>query len=486
MVNSAAEYLDNAKIEVVDVPKDDINWSTVSLKDVINKGKRLEASVFDIEAKHARDVVKSSIYGYKSININNDLIECYTRPRFKIIWVKKSEYPIYQPTSMLDVYPTNDGYISRLTKTNIEALRVHKGQILITCSGTIGNVSYVSDTLDNKIFSHDLLRLRFKEDIDNGFFYTFLKTDFGRSILVSNTYGSVVDHIEANHINEVIMPTPPKILKQKIHDLIVKSYQNRDESNRLIDKATELLIDELELPTMEELYNEAFSYSKEINTFNIKLSELNGRLEASYHVPIVDVIEKYLKKNSTLIRLDNKKLTKDIILAGIFKRNYVQKGHGYPFIGGKEITQLNPVTDKYLSKLTHKSRYEKELRVEKNWILVTDRGTIGKVVIIPEHMSGYAVSQNVLKVVPSCNHGYLYCFLNTEYGKTLIQKETYGSVVNMIDNKSLGNVKIPIIHNDKKIQEINDMILIANNLRYEAYKQEQEAIDIMNDEVLGI
>ncbi|WP_278382127.1 restriction endonuclease subunit S [Clostridium tyrobutyricum] len=486
MVNSAAIHLQKAEVEVVEVTKEELNWSTVSLSDVINKGKRLEASVFDVESKHARELVRNSKYGYAEINLSDDIIECYTRPRFKRIWLEKSEYPIYQPTSMLDVYPTNDGYISRLTNTDIDALRVHKGQVLVTCSGTIGNVSFVSDTLDKKIFSHDLLRIRFKKEADNGFFYTFLRTDIGKSILKSNKYGSVISHIEAEHINEVIMPTPPIFLKQKIHDLIVKSYENRDYSNHLIDEATKLLVDELELPSIEEMQEEAFSYSKEINYFRIKLSELNGRLEGSYHVPIVDVIEKYLSKNAILVRLDDESLTKKIILAGVFKRNYVQKGHGYPFIGGKEITQLGPETDKYLSKITHKDRYEKELRVEKNWILVTDRGTIGKVVLVPEQMNGFAVSQNVLKVVPNSNHGYIYCFLNSDYGKKLIEREIYGSVVNMIDDKSLGNIKIPILKDEDKVSIINDLVIKANDLRYEAYKKEQKAIDIMNKEVLGI
>lgn len=49
MVNSAAKKLEKELIEIVEVPKDDINWSSVSLTSILNKGKRLEASVFDVE-----------------------------------------------------------------------------------------------------------------------------------------------------------------------------------------------------------------------------------------------------------------------------------------------------------------------------------------------------------------------------------------------------------------------------------------------------
>lgn len=487
MVGSLAKQLDNVKIEVVEIPQDDLNWTTVSLSDVFNKGKRLEASVFDIESKHAREVVKNSKYGYKSVDTNEDTIECYTRPRFKRIWLEQSDYPIYQPTSMLDIYPNNDGYISKLTKTDIEALRVHKGQVLVTCSGTIGNVSFVSETLDKKIFSHDLLRIRFKKEEDNGFFYTFLKTDIGKAILRSNQYGSVISHIEAEHIDEVIIPTPPVIIKQKIHDLIVKSYQNRDESNCLIDEATKVLIEELELPPIEELYDEAFSYSKEINSFSAKLSNLDGRLEASYHVPITQTIEKHIAKKAELVKLNDERITKKIILPGRFKRVYVEKGNGKVFLGGKEIGQLDPANKKYLSLTHHSERIRNELTLKKDMILVTCSGTIGKVSIVPQHWESWTVNQHVLRVVSKKPfHGLIYTWLNSEYGKALISRQIYGSVVDEITDKQIGEVSVPILKDERISNYITELINKANDLRYRAYQQEQEAIAIMNEEVLGL
>ncbi len=125
-----------------------------------------------------------------------ELATSYTRARFKRIWVQKSNLPIYQPSTIVDIKPTPDGYISHLTKTNIEALRVKKGQVLMTCSGTIGKVSYVSETLDNKIFSHDLLRIDCKNTVDQGYIYAYLKSKIGNKILLTNSYGAVITHIE--------------------------------------------------------------------------------------------------------------------------------------------------------------------------------------------------------------------------------------------------------------------------------------------------
>src|SRR5690606_24600790 len=154
---------------------------------------------------------------------------------------------------ILEIYPKPSGYISEATKTDIEALRVKKGQILLTCSGTIGNCSIVSKTLDNKIFSHDLIRIDCKDEMDIGYVYAFLKTKIGYTLINTNNYGAVVSHIEPEHLNNIPIPNPPSMLKKRIHELIMQSYELRDESNELLDKAEELLINELKLPPIDDL-----------------------------------------------------------------------------------------------------------------------------------------------------------------------------------------------------------------------------------------
>lgn len=460
-------------------------WCSVTLSDVIDRGKRLDASVFDVEAKQARDLILKGKNPVVFLGGNNGITSSYTGARFKRIWLKKSNLPIYQPSSIVDIKPTPDGYISHLTQVNIDSLRVRKGQILMTCSGTIGKVSLVSNTLDNCIFSHDLLRINCNNDLDIGYIYTYLKSRVGNKILLTNSYGAVITHIEPEHLASVPIPNAPEEIKKKINDLIMHSYELRDESNELLDKAEQILVDELKLPPIEEM----LTAEDTVETFNVKLSELNKRADASYHVPVVKAIVKHLKEHAgELTTIGDERISKKIILAGVFKRTYVEEEYGYPFLGGKDITQLNPKTEKYLSKAVHKARYEKELKVSENMILVSDRGTIGTVALVPKHWNNYAVSQNVLKVIPSNNNiaGYLYVFLNSEYGKLLTCRETYGSVVDMIDNHSLATIKFPLLKDKTKQAQINALALEANDKRYQAYCLEQEALTVMNKEVLCI
>lgn len=166
--NLAYKAQDTVVPEVV-VNESPIKWCAVALSDVIARGKRLEASVFDVEAKQARSLIAKGKYTQSFIGGASGMASSYVCGRFKRIWVEKSDMPIYQPSSIVDIKPTPDGYISAKTKTNIGNLRVKENQILMTCSGTIGKVSFVSRTLANKIFSHDLLRIDCRKPDEAGY-----------------------------------------------------------------------------------------------------------------------------------------------------------------------------------------------------------------------------------------------------------------------------------------------------------------------------
>ena len=460
---------------------DQLKYTSVSLTEVFNNKLRLEANAFNLEAKVAKEKILSNKYGIVHLWSKNGLVEtAYHRPRFKRIYVDHKEIPFFQPSSITEVYPKPSKYISAKTETNLESLKVKKGMLLMTVSGTIGKVSIAGKKLDNQVFSHDMLRLIGKGKYDTGFIYCYFLTNTGQNILQSNNYGAVIKHIEPEHLQNIIIPNAPETLKKEIHELVIKSYDLRDESNDLIDKAESILYAELKLKPIEELKTEYFDNSVELRNYTTKLSDLRLRLDGSYHIPIVQLVEQEIKRHAKEISTIGQ-LSKDVILAGVFKRTYVDRENGVPFLGGRDITQLNPQVEKFLSKSVHAARIKKELEVFENYVLISDRGTIGKVQIVPKHWNGWAVSQNIIKVIANSNDiaGYLFCFFNSDYGQILIKRETYGSVVDMIDDKNVNGIHVPLLKNEKKQKEINDLVLQANELRYKAHLREQEAIKKM-------
>lgn len=354
-------------------------------------------------------------------------------------------------------------------------------------SGSIGVVTYVSQTLHNRIFSDDLIRLECIEEGTSGYLYAFLRTATGRALIKTNEYGAMIPHIEPSHLETVPIPNPPEALRHRIHKLILKSYALRDESNELLSQAERLLFEALRLPPLAQVQPRYFKSSAGPCNYSIKLSQLAGRLEASYHVPIVSAILHRLKKGAAeLTTIDDPRLSRRVVLPGRFARVYVQEGQGIPFFGGRQILELDPAKKKYLSLAHHAKRIKEQLTLEQNMILVTCSGTIGKVALVPKHWEGWTASQHMIRIVPASTDiaGYLYVFLATDYGRELITRSSYGAVVPEIDRQHVGQVTIPLLKDEGIQKEINRLALEASMKRTEAYHAEQEAIRITNEKVI--
>jgi len=462
-----------------------LKYTSVKVSDVYHNRICLNASAYNLDAISAIAKIKNNQFGFVNLWAENGLVDtAYHRPRFKRIYLDYKAIPFYQPSSITEVYPRPSRYISKYTPTDLEKLKVKKGMLLMTISGTIGKIAIAGKKIDGQIFSHDLLRLKGKGDYDTGYIYAYFLTETGQHILQSNNYGAVIKHIEPEHLKNIIIPNTPESLKKIIHQLVTESYQLRDDSNDLIDQAEELLIKELQLPAIDQLENQQLDKTADIQNFSTKLSDLRLRLEASFHLPQTRSLLNILNQNAQKITtIDDTNISKQIILPGRFKRIYVNKEHGIPFFGGKQLLTLNPTDVKYLSLHHHGDRIKNQLFLKENMIAITCSGTIGKVNIIPKHWENWTLNQHVMRIVPAHKNiaGYIYCWLNTQYGRQLVKRHTYGSVVDEIDTRHLSQVEIPILKNQQKQQTINDLVLQANQLRYEAHIKEQEVIAKMEE-----
>lgn len=466
-----------------------LKWTTVDSKEVEQSKYRLEASVFNLEAKAAKQSIDECSSPKVPLWGEGGLIEKAFYPgRFKRIYVEKGNgHPMVLPSQMLSIKPIATKFISDKTYETIGNLDLKRGQLLLTRSGTIGNCTIVSKTLENTVMTDDVIRITFNENFDLGYVYAYLKTKVGQLILQTNNYGSVILHIEPEHLKEVIIPKPKGELRQSIHEKIMKSFDLRDLSNDLQEKAENLLIEALNLPPFDQIEENNFKKDAGIKNYNVPLNFLDDRFDASYHLPVVNsIIDILLDSTNQIWSLGDERISSEIILPGRFKRIYVEEGEGTVFLGGKQIHELDPGNKKYLSVKKHEGRIERELFLHENMIAITCSGTIGKVNIIPKHWENWTMSQHVLRIVPKTSEiaGYLYTWLNSEYGRILIERHIYGSVVDEIDDRHISKVPIPLLKDKELMIEINNLVLKANKLRSEAYYLEQEAIRQVNEEVI--
>ena len=485
----SAKRPDGGRAVGASLPVNPPKWCAVPLSEIRQRGLRFEASVYDVESRAARGAVVTGLFGWRPLAGMDGFADAYVRGRFRRIWVKRGETPIYQPSAIPEIDPEPDGFLSAKTPADFDSLRVHSGQILVTCSGTVGKSALVARTLDGKVFSHDLIRITCHEPDDAGYVYAFLKSRAGQSLLCGNQYGAVITHIEPEHLASLPVPDAPVEIKRRIHDAVAQSYAKRDESNDLLHRAASLLQDALGLPPLRDFPEQTAPDAATPKTFAVPLSRLAGRLDGSYHLPVVDGIRsRLIASGAEVTTVGDSRVSKEIILPGRFKRVYVEAGFGKIFIGGKQLGELDPSNKKYLSIVHHGARIEQQLTLRENMTLVTCSGTIGRTALVGRHWDGWTASQHIMRIVPASIDiaGYLYVWLSSEWAKPLIVRNSYGAVIDEIDNSQLASVPVPFLPDSATQKEINRLALTASSLRSESYDLEQSALRDMNANVLGI
>ena len=137
-----------------------------------------------------------------------------------------------------------------------------------------------------------------------------------------------------------------------------------------------------------------------------------------------------------------------------FKRPYadggVTAGPGIRrYYTGNAMTQTRGENIKYLdeNKADKKTRRDLEaLTVHAGWILITDSGTLGRVVYVQPHHEGAVVTNNMVRVViedPELR-GYVYQFLLSQDGQNQLLMNTYGTNQDHLEPADVQQVLVPV------------------------------------------
>ena len=79
---------------------------------------------------------------------------------------------------------------------------------MITRSGTIGRVAYITKRLNGAIVSDDLIRVRIPDEGIRNYALQFLQSDMALNQMLKNEYGAVQQHLEPNHVSDILIPIP--------------------------------------------------------------------------------------------------------------------------------------------------------------------------------------------------------------------------------------------------------------------------------------
>ena len=446
--------------------------TTVALSEVLSAGLRLEASAFSVRSRNAIAALRTAGYPLQALYGDSGLCrEAHNAFRFRRIWVNADRgVPFLSGVDIIYMRPVAEHFISRRLTPRLDELMIAKGDVLISCSGTIGNVSLASGTMVGSALSQDVIRLRAADADTAGYVTAFLRSRYGRPQLEQLTYGSVIAHIEPEHLTHIVIPELPPIRRIAVGRLMCEASDLRDQANDLLAEADRLLHDTLRLPPIEE-------GSSGPVTSSVRASDLRRRLDASFHAPVAIQAEKNVAALAgELATLGDERVTKEIRPITKFrKRVYVQRG-GIPLVSTRQLFQIDPIDVHALAKGAH-TKDLPEISLKHNMICITRSGTIGRVQIIPKYMAGWAASEHATRAIaaPGMNAGYLYAWLVSDYGKCLLTRHSYGSVILEIDRDMIASVPIPLPGQDVQDQ-IGNLVLRANDLRDQAWRKEREAI----------
>lgn len=166
-------------------------------------------------------------------------IKVFKGPRFKSENIIVEDHGpstelYYTPSALLQERSESAKIIdvSRATQAQsrtIAAIRVYRGDIVITRSGSIGRVNFITAKYNGAIVSDDLIRVRIPDELLRLYVFGFLQTKFAQDQMLRNEYGAVQQHLEPDHIRDILVPLPDdEVSRQAYADEIAQAIATRE------------------------------------------------------------------------------------------------------------------------------------------------------------------------------------------------------------------------------------------------------------------
>jgi type I restriction enzyme S subunit len=153
--------------------------------------------------------------------------------------------PYLAGKDIIKIRPNDVSYLSKSETSGLDAYKMKKGWILMTCSGTLGRTCYIWNNYEDWVGTHDLIRIETEDSFDSGYLSAFLTTEYGYYQALKFKHGSVIDHLTPEQVEQIIVPIPKKSEIKEIGDLVRKAFDLRAEAIKLEDEAQEILTNAL-------------------------------------------------------------------------------------------------------------------------------------------------------------------------------------------------------------------------------------------------
>jgi type I restriction enzyme S subunit len=449
-----------------------------------NNGRRLDCGPYmsgaveakELLKKHPNELLKNLTTGHNGGIFNG--------PRFPRIYVDDPAkgIPFLGSTDILDA---DLSFVSLLSKKQIEgtpALVLDEGWTLITCSGTIGRMAYARSDMKGMSGSQHFMRVvPDSEKIKPGYLYAYLSSRFGVPIVVSGTYGAIIQHIEPQHIADLPVPRLGAV-EEQAHDLIQSAADLRVKAAEVLETAGRMVNEQFGFPEKLALSHRVFSCSVAPSTLVLK------RLEATFHDAVAQESDRLIAGVSRKDEFST--LGISISETGRLKQVFVDKEYGAPFLTSGEIFRQRYEPVRFLSNRLLPD--ESEWTTQEGDLLLARSGQVGGIigrgVWADSRFAGGCVSVDVLRLGAQNSQilpGYLYAYLFlTDVGYRQLIRTAAGSSIPHLSAPDVSRLLIPRCDSALEAQ-INDLVWNAGCKRAEAQEKEDGAVALVERTIEG-
>ncbi|MBA4496308.1 hypothetical protein ACFO25_16770 [Paenactinomyces guangxiensis] len=445
-----------------------------------NEGHRLDCGPYMSGAIETRELLqKLKVPKDRLQDLTQEGINGIINPgRITRNWVNNPEYG-YPFLSSTDILQADLSYVSYIAKSVAKInskLLIKENWTLITRSGTIGRMAYARSDMHGMACTEDVLRvIPDQNKILPGYLYAYLSTRFGVPLVISGTYGSIITHLEPNHIADLPVPRLGEV-EQQTHELIQQAADLHVEALALRKQAADLLNSICNFPEKLAFGARNFAFSSASSADVLK------RLDATYHNPVAQEAEKLVEnaKGITLAEADIKGFESNRL-----KQVFVDPGYGTPFITSGGIFNKTITPERYLK--NQLLGEDESWRINENDTLIARSGQVGGIigrgVWADKRFDGFAASPHILRIRSqnlSFPPGYVYTFLClTDVGYQLLARTAAGSSIPFLPLDSVLSIKIPQTPSIQQRNQIDQLIKESGNLLLKSQELEATAVSLV-------
>ena len=439
-------------------------------------GRRLDCGPYMSGAIEAKELLNK--LSAEKEPLSNLVSGIYHAGRERRTWVDSPEHgtPFMGST---DILVADLSYLPLISKKQVEAnpnFKIGEGWTLITRSGTIGRMAYAHSGMDELACSEDVMRVVPDEDkVKPGFVYAYLSSMFGVPLVISGTYGAIIQHIEPAHIADLPVPRLGEI-EDQAHDLVQKAADLRVEAAEAIKAASARY---LAAAGLEDI--SSYEWLQNSGRIGFTASISKTILRAVNYIPINQKLSERVKSDSpewkSLIELTEP----GTLRRGTrFKRIVSEPEFGVELIGQREMSNLVPsgrwVSKSFLPK-------DKLVFATEGAIMVNAQGGINETDSFArsQYISGkklsYIFSEHFLRVIANESlipRGALFAYLRSNLAFRLLRSCAVGSMQQDFHPDLLAEIPVPII-DDSEAKAVDEMIRSAYQKYDDAIDAEDEA-----------